>query len=74
MKVEIMNDQQQMELGFSGTNRCPRVAFRERRHNRANWWFNQMRQVVERAVDWEPTPRFQPDQAWLPAAQEQNRS
>jgi len=25
-----------------------------RRLSRANWWFNQMREVVDRAVDWQP--------------------
>ncbi len=54
-----------MELGLAGANRCPRVVRRERRLNRANWWFDQMRQVVDRAFDWPATPRFQPEQTWL---------
>jgi hypothetical protein len=61
-----MINQQQMELGLAGSNRCPRVVRRERRRHQANWWFDQMRQVVERAMDWEPAPRFQPEQTWLP--------
>ena len=61
-ETSVRIDQNQMELGFSGSNRCPRVAHRERRLNHANWWFNQMRQVVERAADWEPAPRFQTEQ------------
>jgi hypothetical protein len=61
-----MNTKEQMELGLAGANRCPRAARRERRLNRAHWWFDQMRQVVDRAIDWEPAPRFQPEQIWLP--------
>ena len=60
-----MTTQQQMELGLAGANRCPRVARRERRLHRANWWFDQMRQVVDRAFDWPATPRFQAEQGWL---------
>lgn len=56
----------QLELGLAGSNRCPRSVQRERRMNRANWWFGQMRQVVDRAFDWEPAPRFQPEQILLP--------
>ena len=54
-----------MELGLAGANQCPRVARRERRLNQAHWWFDQMRQVVEQAMDWEPAPRFQPEQLGL---------
>ena len=70
--IDMIN-QQQMELGLAGANRCPRVARRERGLNGANWWFKQMRQVVDRALDWEPAPRFQPEQIWLTEAQKQNR-
>jgi hypothetical protein len=63
---------EQMELGFGGANRCPRVVRRERRLNRARWWFDQMRQVVERAMDWEAAPRFQPEQIWLPEPDRRN--
>ena len=64
----IMTEQKQMELGLAGANRCPRVARRERRLNRANWWFDQMRQVVDQAMDWPAPPRFQPEQTWLEQA------
>jgi hypothetical protein len=60
-----MKNQNQMELGLPGANRCPRVVQRERRLQRANWWFDQMRQVVDRAFDWPTPPRFQPEQIWL---------
>jgi len=57
-----MMTQEQLEFGLATANKCPRVAQREQRQNRANWWFGQMRQVVDRAFDWEPAPRFQPEQ------------
>ncbi len=60
-----MTNQKQMELSLAGANRCPRVVHRERRLQRANWWFDQMRQVVDRAFDWPTAPRFQPEQIWL---------
>ena len=68
-----MMNQKQMELGFAGGNRCPRVIKRQQRMNRANWWFDQMRQVVDRAFDWEPAPRFQPEQILFTDAQEKTR-
>ena len=68
-----MMNQKQMELGLAGANKCPRTVQRQRRLNRANWWFDQMRQVVDRAIDWEPDPRFQPEQIWLNETQTQNR-
>jgi hypothetical protein len=57
-----MTTQKQMELELATANKCPRVAQREQHQNRATWWFGQMRQVVDRAFDWEPAPRFQPEQ------------
>jgi hypothetical protein len=68
-----MTNQKQMELGLAEATRYPRVAKRERRLNRANWWFDHMRQVVDRALDWEPAPRFQPEQIWFNDAQRKNR-
>jgi hypothetical protein len=41
----------------------------ERRQNRARWWFRRMRQIVDLAIDWEPTPRPRPVQIWFPAAE-----
>ena len=60
-----MINQNQLELGLAGANHCPRVAPRTRPTNRANWWFDQMRQVADRAFDWEPAPRFKPEQILL---------
>jgi hypothetical protein len=64
-KDKYMLNQKQLELGLAGANRCPRSVQRERRLNRADWWFDRMRQVVDRAFDWEPAPRFQAEQILL---------
>ncbi|HWF17879.1 MAG TPA: hypothetical protein VG754_01345 [Verrucomicrobiae bacterium] len=67
-----MTNQNQLELELAAAaNRCPRVLKREQRANRANWWFNQMRQVVDQAFEWEPTPRFRPEQILLNEAQQE---
>ncbi len=57
-----MLNQKQLELGLAAANRCPRVVQRQQRMKRADWWFSQMRQVVDRAFEWEPAPRIQPEQ------------
>lgn len=55
-----------MELELAASNKCPRVIQRERRVTRANWWFHQMHQLVDNAVEWEESPRFQmEEQTWL---------
>jgi hypothetical protein len=60
-------DNQQMELGF-GTARARLTATRrQRRLTRASWWFERMRQAVDRAFDRAAvTPR--PEQIWFPNA------
>lgn len=67
-----MTNQNQLELGLAGANRCPRAARRERRLNHANWWFDQMRQIVDRAFEMEPAPRFQLESAPPARGHEQN--
>jgi hypothetical protein len=48
-----MTTNQQLELGFNGTQ--PRIFGRRRetRVARAQWWFAQMRAAVAGAVDWQ---------------------
>jgi hypothetical protein len=63
MKVNIT---EQMELGFNGNvsvrpNQPSRVS-------RARWWFEQMRQVVDRAIDWQPNGPGRPEQTWFAEA------
>jgi hypothetical protein len=60
-----MTNQKQLELSLAGANRNTRCPKTEKRLSRANWWFSQMRQVADRAFEWEPAPRFQPEQILL---------
>jgi hypothetical protein len=50
--MNIMTTNQQLELGFNGTQ--PRIHGRRRetRVARAQWWFAQMRSAVAGAMDW----------------------
>jgi hypothetical protein len=54
----------QLELGFNGIQ--PRAVRREGRIARAGWWFAQMRDIVERAMEATGEPR--PEQIWIPGA------
>jgi predicted RNA-binding protein with RPS1 domain len=67
MKVKIMSpDQQnQMELSLEKAQACP-SAQRRRRTNRASWWFQRMRQVVDKAIDWQTAPSARPEQIYFP--------
>lgn len=56
----------QLELGFGGGRVCPSGNRRQRRLSRANWWFERMRKVVDRALDWQPAPPPRPEQIWFP--------
>ncbi len=61
---------EQLELGFNADLRC-RGANRARpegRMARATWWFAQMREVVEQAMDWNPVGEPRPEQIWIPGA------
>jgi len=53
----------QMEMSFGEAVRFG--TRRQRRLTRAQWWFQRMRQVVERTTDWQPAPAFRPEQIWL---------
>jgi len=54
----------QMEMSFEAT--VGRLSPRQRRLTRAQWWFERMRRLVDRAVDWQPAPEPRPEQMWLP--------
>jgi len=61
----------QMELGFGGAKVTAHAGRREGRIQRAAWWFAHMRQLVDRAVDWQPAGEPRPEQIWLPGSQRQ---
>ncbi len=56
----------QLELGFNGIQPRPNAVRREGRIARAGWWFSQMRDIVERAMEATGEPR--PEQIWIPGA------
>jgi len=65
-----MTTNQQLELGFNGTQ--SRIFGRSRtRVTRAKWWFAKMREAVENAVDWQTEAQARPEQIWMAGA---NRS
>ena len=58
----------QLELGFGGIQPRQNTARREGRIARAGWWFAQMRDIVERAMDWQAAGEPRPEQIWIPGA------
>jgi hypothetical protein len=64
---------EQMELGLGGARLVAQGGPREGKIQRAAWWFAQMRQIVDRAMDWEPAREPRPEQIWLPGTQRQVR-
>ena len=57
---------QQMELSLEGQRVCRSMRRPQRRTNRAHWWFERMREVVDRAFDRQPAPATRPEQIWFP--------
>jgi hypothetical protein len=53
--MTTMNNKQQLELGFNGTQSRILGRRRESRVARGQWWFAQMRAAVAGAVDWPAT-------------------
>ena len=60
-----MNDTQ-LEFGFGNAGQCRAMSHRQKRISRAQGWFQRMRQVVDRALDWQSVPPPRPEQslAW----------
>jgi hypothetical protein len=58
----------QIEMSFGNGRGASKMTRRQRRLSRAHWWFQRMRQVVDRATDWRPAPVAPPEQIWLPGA------
>jgi len=61
---------EQLELGFNPdkSRRGANSTRQESRMTRATWWFAQMREVVERAMDWNAAGEPRPEQIWIPGA------
>ena len=54
----------QMEMTLAKSKPCRRTLGQKRR-TRARWWFDQMRAVVESAIDWKTVPAPPPVQTYL---------
>jgi hypothetical protein len=57
----------QLELSFANGRGYLSPNRRQQRQSRARWWFDRMRQTVDRALDWQPAPPPRPEQICLPA-------
>jgi hypothetical protein len=56
---------QQLEIPFEAQTQCRPFPARQRRQ-RAKWWFNRMRQVVDSAFDWKMVPQAPAEQIYFP--------
>ena len=59
---------EQLELGFNRIKLLTSSPQPQGRVARAAWWFAQMREVVERAMDWNTIGEPRPEQIWIPGA------
>lgn len=57
---------QQMELILEHKPAWRAKRIKPARLNGARWWFAQMRNVVARATDWQPSPPARPEQVYMP--------
>ena len=57
-----LNPPPQLELELNPTRHSRPVAARPFRAPRAVWWFDHMRRIVDRAMDWPPAAPSQPGQ------------
>ncbi|HTI98671.1 MAG TPA: hypothetical protein VL527_07180 [Dongiaceae bacterium] len=69
-----MRNNDQMELGLAGGRGVQPGRRRRQRVNRAQWWFAQQRQAVDRATTWQaPALPTRAEQAWLAPRREDLR-
>jgi hypothetical protein len=66
-----MTTNNQLELGFNGTQTRICGRRRESRMARGQWWFARMREVVSQAMDLEPENQARPQQTWMSGANRQ---
>ena len=57
-----MTTNEQLELGFNGTQARIFGRKREQRVARGQWWFAKMREVVANAMDWQTPANPRPKQ------------
>lgn len=66
-----MTTNQQLELGFNGTQTRIFGRRRDQRAARGQWWFARMRAVVANAVEWPAQTAPRAEQIWMPGAARQ---
>ena len=66
-----MTTNNQLELGFNGTQCRIHGRKRETRMARGQWWFNRMREVVNQAMDLDAGGQMHAEQTWMPGANRQ---
>jgi hypothetical protein len=64
------NAQLELSLGNHCAMRLPRAS-RPPATFTSRWWFDRMRQIVDRAFDWQPAPPPRPEQIWFPGTHRQ---
>ncbi|HUC86513.1 MAG TPA: hypothetical protein VL970_15060 [Candidatus Acidoferrales bacterium] len=69
--MSIMTTDQQLELGFNGTQSRIFGRQRESRVARAQWWFAQMHAAVAGAMAWPPASEGPPEQSVFPGVNRQ---
>ena len=47
----------QLQLSFDSNQNCRPQPSRPRRTTRARWWFDRMRELVDRAPEWPAAPQ-----------------
>jgi hypothetical protein len=63
-----MTTNEQLELGFNGTQNRIFGRRREQRVARAKWWFAKMRAAVQNAIVLPDASQPRPEQIWIPNA------
>ena len=66
--IMINATNEQLELGFNRIKLLTSSPQPQGRVARAAWWFAQMREAVERAMDWSNVGEPRPEQIWIPGA------
>ena len=69
-----MTNRDQLELGLDRAQAFTLHSVRQPRLSRAQWWFQQMRQVVDQAFDWHAAPPAPPEQTWLTLPRQTQRA
>ena len=64
MNESLNMNKTQLDMGF-GQTKSNRRRPSQQRQRRAQWWFQQMRVVVDSAVDWNTVPDARPEQIML---------